>query len=537
MMEQNGQGRQPFWGEITFTDITDVSDLFLPMEPDAWGVPRAPFSKTMARLSAELTADSANLDITPWVKAGWEDCTFVVEDRIIVLDTDTESKFAALEHEWRRYRAKSLIHGVRPIGDLVRAARQVFITDMGKAIIMTRMMPNGRAVVAIAFIGTSQKYFDWFSNFKFQQHNGMHYGFGELARQFDTQAERILLPGLAAALGEETLSLADVLLELKKTDGRFMLWLSGHSQGGALVQTYTHMLMSRGVPAENIRGYTFGAPTVAAADGRLEPKQFPIYHIVNADDIVPRVGAQVRLGMDLIYFPDDRFRAAHYMMKAESNSRRNADGIPAEEIPTGDTPAESREVFERAMYMTKQIQTTRDAICCGIALMRLLGKTGGDELMRELLADVIPRASLLKRMGFGMEDMAQYFHAKLEEQYHALTGEAPDAALCARYEDTMRTFAADLGPRPFARMTIQCLVAPHRLKPEKKYEGFVTPYVAIARRYLDETVAGVWQPDQPLRCLSQSGETLLPQREFRPRLMAEEPPKALPESSDDTPNT
>lgn len=475
-------------GELTYTDLGD-SDAFSPLlAPDAWGVLRAPFSPRLARMSAELAADVYQLAITPWMKAGWADCTFAIEDRIVVLDRESESRLAAIESEWKRHRAKSLLNGTRPIGDLVRAARQFVVTDMGKSVVMTRLLPDGRAVIAISFIGTTQKFYDWFTNFKFQRGPGMHYGFLELARQFDGQAARVALPGLAAALGRESLTLADVLLEARHPESRYVFWLSGHSQGGALVQTYAHLLLERGVAPSTIHGYSFAAPTVTACGGVVDPKAYPIYNIINADDIVPRVGAHVRLGVDLIYHPDDAFRAAHYR------------------VDEALCPA-----FERMRFLAAHVNTTEDAFCWGIVFMRLMAAMDPDG-EKAVLAGIFPHQSWLRRMGISPAEIALFFEAKLTEHYRALAGGEPDPVLCARYEEIMRDAEAEFGVEKTAKALLKALALPHRIQPDKKEEAYVPPYIAIVRRYLSETERGVWSGDAPARCVDRNGEILLPLR-------------------------
>ena len=59
-------------------------------------------------------------------------------------------------------------------------------------------------------------------------------------------------------------------------------------------------------------GYGFASPTVAT--GRLvqDPAAYPLYHILNSDDMVPRMGALLHLGLCLEYPADDDFRERCY---------------------------------------------------------------------------------------------------------------------------------------------------------------------------------------------------------------------------------
>ena len=480
---------QSQFGRLTLADISQTVAFFLPREADGFGGMRPPFSPQLARMSAELASNVYDLNLAPWVKAGFTDCTFVVEDRVVALDQDSHSTLATIENEWKRRRAKSLIQGVRPIGDLMRALRQILRTDMGKSVVMTRILPDGRVVVAISFIGTTQKFFDWFSNFKLKRETGIHYGFLELARHFDAQASRVSLPALAQALGKETFTLADALAETRGTDGRFKLWLSGHSQGGALVQTYTHLLLGRGIPAENIIGYSFASPTVSVCGSAENPAGYPLYHIVNADDITTRVGAHIRLGMDCVYFPDDAFRKAHYR------------------IETALQPA-----FDRMSFLAAQVQTTQDTFAWGIALMGLLGAAPEDETVEALFMELIPHMSIMRRMGLDTNEIAQFLRGKLTEYHEALTGVLPDEAQCNRYAEAFRSATVEFGAKHTAQSLLCSLLVPHGIRPDKRDEAFVPPYIAITRKYLGELAFGTWCPDAPPRCLSAKGEHLLPQK-------------------------
>ncbi len=483
-MEKAQTAAQSSLGRLTYTDLAQTDAFFAPFAPDSI---RPTFSPQIARMSAELAANAYALDINPWARAGWTDCTFVIEDKIVTLDRDSDSKLAAIEHEWKRYRAKSLLHGVRPIGDLMRAARQFLVTDMAKTIVMTRILPDGQAVVALSFIGTTQKYYDWFTNFKFQPRSGMHHGFLELARQFDLQTARVSLPALAAALGETSCTLADVVRMAAQPDSGIRLWLSGHSQGGALVQTYTHLLLDKGVAPEHIHGYSYAAPTVCICGGVADPAAYPIYNLINADDLVPRIGAQLRLGMDMVYTPNEAFIAGHYHIDEEV--------LPA---------------YGRVAYIADQVQSTRDALQWGIAVMRMMSTAETDDGLEALFSDIVPYLSFLRRMGLSLDEMGQFMGSKLTEHYRTLTGEEPEPALLARYEEMMRDALREFGGKAISRALATRLTAPHRISPDKRDDAFIPAYIAIARRYLPQMEAGVWLADAPPRCLDGHGNVILP---------------------------
>ena len=125
--------------------------------------------------------------------------------------------------------------------------------------------------------------------------------------------DNIHLTLLAKTLGMKDLTLSEVFSEAKSPASRFKIWITGHSQGGALTQVYiAEFLSRRGVLHENIFGYSFASPSVATANYCENPGNYPVFNINNADDFAGRVGSALRLGMDLIYYPDEAFRTQSY---------------------------------------------------------------------------------------------------------------------------------------------------------------------------------------------------------------------------------
>ena len=133
---------------------------------------------------------------------------------------------------------------------------------------MMHPLPEGRFLLAIGFMGTGKRFYDWISNFRFTTEEGFHKGFYQLCTYFEQGAESIVFPATAKALGLEKLTLGEVLSEMKSLSSRFRLWMAGHSQGAAVMQVFCHRLMTDwGVLAQNMTGYGFASPTVAT--GRL----------------------------------------------------------------------------------------------------------------------------------------------------------------------------------------------------------------------------------------------------------------------------
>lgn len=210
-------------------------------------------------------------------------------------------------------RAKAALRERNPVSQVMSALRQRERSDTIKAVCMMHPLPGGQFLLAIGFMGTGKRFYDWISNFRFTTEEGFHKGFYQLCTYFEQGAESIVFPATAKALGLEKLTLGEVLSEMKSLSSRFRLWMAGHSQGAAVMQVFCHRLMTDwGVLAQNMTGYGFALPTVAT--GRLvqDPAAYPLYHILNSDDMVPRMGALLHLGLCLEYPADDDFRERCY---------------------------------------------------------------------------------------------------------------------------------------------------------------------------------------------------------------------------------
>ncbi|MDR0896361.1 MAG: lipase family protein [Oscillospiraceae bacterium] len=452
---------QPVYGALTYADLTRADLCFAP----------DPFQPELARMSAELSANVYTLSLNAWRAAGWGDAQFILRRRVMPLGRDDASVRKLLRAEWRQFRAKAQLRGARPIGDAVRTVRALLAADMGKSVVMARPLDDGRAVVAVSFIGTTRKLYDWLANFHAQPESGVHAGFLAMARQFDAQAARIPLPGLSEAIGMPAPTLADAIKAAQDPTGRVCLWLSGHSQGGALAQVYARLLIARGVAPERLRGYTFGAPRVA-----LEAAPpLPIYNLINADDLIPRLGAQTRWGNDRIFWPDEAFRAAHYRV-----------------------PQEVAAAFARVRWHADAVRTMRDALAWGMALLGLVRGMGESAAVADFVHAMTPKALLLGRVGIDLPELAQHLQARLGAYIQAHTGDAPDEALIVRYREGLLACIAEFGAEATARALGICLSAPHRIRPDKKDEAFVPTYVALVRGFLGEMGVGENSPDLPM---------------------------------------
>ena len=306
-------------GILTGVSLADVRRLRLPPALDAFGRLRPPLDHTALDLSLELAYLTYTLEVDPWMQAGWVDISIQVDNRLQSGVTVGESesvgseRIRGLVNSWKVARARMAMREANPVAQLFGAFRQRDKSDTIKAVTMAHPAGDGRYVIAIGFMGTGGRFYDWFSNFRFTTEEGFHKGFYQLTQVFEQSAPHIRFPAVAAALGLPALTLWDILHEMRAPDSRFSLWMAGHSQGAAVMQVFCHRLLSQwGVPLRHMVGYGFASPTAAVAEPASGAAAYPLYHIINTDDLVPRVGAMLHLGMGLYYQADAPLRLAAY---------------------------------------------------------------------------------------------------------------------------------------------------------------------------------------------------------------------------------
>ena len=166
-------------GPVTGVDLTDVAPLLCPWMADPWGRLRPPISVAALQLSAELAAGCQSLNITPWFRAGWRDVTVQVDGELTPLEREWRSVAAKLQ----RSLVRAAISGVNPLQQIVGALKEREAASTGKAVVMIRRAGNGRYIVAICFMGTGTRFYDWFSNFRISTPEGIHEGFSQLTDQ------------------------------------------------------------------------------------------------------------------------------------------------------------------------------------------------------------------------------------------------------------------------------------------------------------------------------------------------------------------
>lgn len=455
---------------LTGVDLSQTAPLTLPWTLDPWGRMRPPLSQEAMQMSAELASAAYAMAIEPWIAAGWREVTIQVDGELTTLPPDNP-----LSAAWRKYWVRARIRQVSPLGQVLGALRLRGSGTTGKAVVMLHPAPEGRYVVAVGFMGTGTRFYDWFSNFRMTTQEGMHRGFLELARQFEGNEEKIEFPETAEELGLERLTLGTILRDLCSPNSRFTLWLCGHSQGAAVMQVYAHLkLHETGIVPENLLGYGFASPSVMTGDAVRDPSAYPLYHILNSDDLVPRCGAAVHLGLCLQVQSTEKMRKICYNWKRDEQAIQVRMAIRPVLWKMVDTPS---------------------CIIGGMALLMVLGRVNGAELLKLLgLGGFLPLDRVLERAD--AEEFVRSLNQRVETAYESLTGAPVDKASVDAEAEVMQGIIDRFGLVAFVEAAKELMMCPHCMSPQPE-KGFVGTYFYIVMEETEGMMPFIWRAGVP----------------------------------------
>lgn len=436
---------------LTGIDFSRTSALLLPWTVDPWGHKRPPLSGEALSLSAELASDVYDMELEPWLDAGWRDATIQIDGEPNALPPNNP-----LSAAWCKYWIRTRLKPMSALGQVLGALR-LRGNAPGNAAVMIHPAGNGRYVVAIGFMGTGGRFYDWFSNFRMTTQDGMHRGFLELARQLEENEEKIEFPETAEELGLEKLSLKNVLEDMKSPSSRFTLWLTGHSQGAATLQVYAHLkLRETGICPHNLIGYGFASPTVMTGQAVEDPSDYPLYHVLNTDDLVPHCGAQVHLGVCLRYQATEDLRKKCYNWKRDERS------------------VQTRLAIRPIFY---QMVDTPTCFIGGMAMLDTFGHVTGLELLKMLgLGGFLPLDRALEDKD--AEEIVKGLNQRAAIAYKSVTGHDPDAAEIAEQSGAMQQVIDRFGLPAFMEAAKELMICPHYMV-EHPEEGYIGTYFYI----------------------------------------------------------
>lgn len=459
-------------------DLRNVAPLMAPWACDPWGKMRPPLSVEAAEMSAVLAQCTYRMDVGTWLQAGWRDVTIQVDgDLTDGVEPGDGSARQRLTSAWRLFRVRQRMRGGNPLGEVMGAWRQREKSDTGKAVVMIHPADLGRYVVAISFMGTGGRMYDWVSNFRLTEENGTHKGFLQLTRQFEDNEADIDFPETARELGLERLTLRHVLEEARNPNSRFTLWLCGHSQGAAVMQVYAHHKMTEdGVLPRNLVGYGFAAPSAMSGLAVSDPAAYPLYLIQNSEDVVPRMGAQVHLGVQLIYPAGEDMRAKCY---------------------TWSTTPQAVENRRLVAGILGRIADTPSCLEVTMAYLNVLASYAPEELADTLgrIAQRLPIRRMLNAADQRADRLLRAINRHLAAAYAQITGYPASQERVAEIQAEISSVMGKIGLKAFTNAQMEWMVQCHRIGLD---DGSTTsPYLYIVQEGLAQLQPAIWLSGRP----------------------------------------
>ncbi|MBR6028719.1 MAG: hypothetical protein IKP40_06465 [Clostridia bacterium] len=465
-------------------DRTDC--LTLPPAREAGGFLRPGMNRELLRMSAELAGATYSLDLENWLNAGWQDVSVEVDELLMGgIQGQREDPWVQITNAAKLDLLRARINRRDPLSEAIGTLKGLRVSDTVKAVVMMHEAAEGRWVLAISFMGTTQRLADWLSNLRMSTDQGWHQGFLQLTEQFEAREGLIAFPETARRLGMSRLTLRDVLEECAGEDSRFRIWLSGHSQGAAVMQIWAARRMAAGVRAENMVGVGLASPTVCRAETVRDPAEYPLYHVLSTDDVVPKMGSQKHLGLCLFFRADEELRKTCYAW-----------------------PRDEQAVAERmqARRILSRMQNTGRCIETVIALLCAL-KTTADPTRLGAIGLLNPDWSMYKLLTQAEEDtLSTLLNTLIRMCYAAgvsITGQPLNGARIAEDErviwEVFHTIGAEATLKTMADIALNAHTA---LAPQGARQG-VYPYIVNQRE--DRLVKAVWNRGEPPRLLLYKG--------------------------------
>ena len=481
------EAKPPLAEVLKKMDLGNVAPLMAAWVSDPWGKLRPPLSVEAVEMSAMLAQATYRMDVESWLQAGWRDVTIQVDgDLTDGVEPGEKSGMQRLASAWRMFRVRRRIKGGNPLGEVMGALRQRERSDTGKAVVMIHPAGLGRYVVAISFMGTGERLYDWVSNFRMTEEDGIHKGFLQLTRQFENNESDIDFPETARELGLEKLTLRHVLEEMKNPNSRFTLWLSGHSQGAALMQIYAHLKISGdGVLPRNMIGYGFAAPSVMSGLAVDDPAAYPLYHVQNSEDVVTRMGAQVHLGVCLIYPTTEEMRRCCYAWSEDEAACRN------------------RQMVARTFRHMKDTPTCIEAT---MAYLNVLSSYTPEDMLEALgtLGVRLPVKKLVSAADERVDALVRTANRHMAAAYASITGKPVNMRRVAAIQAEITEIIGQIGLKAYTNAQLELLNQPHRISVPEGAK--LSPYMYIAHHGVEQLIPAIWHSGRPPQLVLASRE-------------------------------
>lgn len=473
----------PGTGKYTGCDLSNLTPLFMPWQ-EMDGMLQPIFSPSAMQLSLELSSAAYDLDTDPWREAGWYDFSYQVDNTLLTGPALNGKGRMGVIGDYFRSLAHARIQRNNPISQLRGALRQREGSDTCKALIMIHQASGGRFVVAVGFMGTGKRIYDWFSNFRLDAEEGAHQGFLQLTREFEENLEKIQFPDTADALGLEKLSLKDILDRCRRPGSPFRIWLSGHSQGGAVMQMFAFREIRRGLLRQNLIGYGFASPSVLYVNPKCDPAGIPLFHIINEDDITPRLGARQHVGKCMIYHPDEKMRKHCYQ------------------------DAWKDPFFREMLVSFRGIRESRGAMQWALGFFHALEALPDQESVMALsgiMGRMLPER-LIGLLGGKMDQLLRFSIRHMEKAYQDAYEEEVPAFLVDLHRQQISRMLDQQGTRKFIKTLIMIFSLPHKLRGAVRENGTASYQYIVLREYR-KLIRRIWCWPAPYLPAAKTGKT------------------------------
>ena len=435
----------PFPGRYTGYDLSFLTPLCMPWQ-EINGLLQPAFTREAALLSLELASTAYDMETENWALAGWRDFSYQIDNTLLTgsaVNREGNGMIDGMMNGYYQQLAKSRLKRQNPISQIMGTLRQREGSDTCKAIVMLHPLLGGQYLIAIGFMGTGKRVYDWISNFRVSHAERMHAGFLQLTRQFTANCDTIQFPETAKELGREKLTLTDVLQECRRPGSRFRLWMAGHSQGGAIMQIFAFNAVQQGLLRQNMLGYSFASPSVVYDHPPCDLSAFPLFHIINADDVFARMGAFLHVGRCRVFYPDEAMRRRCYGKRWE------------------------KEEFRAFLCHTRNVTGSADAFLLVLSMLLALQDKGQDEALTTLngmIGSLIPQKIVSAFSGRG-DDLIRMLIRRIKQGYTLASQQAepPEQAL-SMLRSQMASLLEAYGGKAFSLAFLSAIALPHKLR-------------------------------------------------------------------------
>ena len=463
----------PVFGRYTGYDLNTLTPLCMPWK-DINGLLQPVFSQDAALLSLELAAAAYDMETENWGKAGWRDFSYQIDNKLFsgpAVNREGEGRMDGVMSDYYQQLAKSRLKRQNPISQIMGTLRQREGSDTCKAIVMLHPLLGGQYLVAIGFMGTGKRIYDWISNFRVSRTEQMHNGFLQLTKQFEANAEAIQFPQTARELGMEKLTLRDILLECRRPGSRFRIWMAGHSQGGAIMQIFTLTAVQQGLLRQNLLGYSFASPSVIYDHPPCDLTAFPLFHIINADDVFPRTGAFLHIGRCRVFYPDEAMRRRCYGKQWD------------------------KEEFRAFLSLTRNVTNSGDAFLLVLSMLSALQDSGQDDVLATLngmIGSLIPHRIVSAVSGRG-DDLLRALIQRVRQGYILASEKEPPEQTLSMLQKRMTALLKKHGSKAFSLAFLSATALPHKLRGPVG-DDCLASYQYIVTERFDELRQKHWFP-------------------------------------------